>query len=116
MHEWNKRGTCSKSILGEIDYLKAAVNLKNKVNLLQALAKAGIRPNNQFYSLKSIKEAIVRAIGFHPWVACNHNTQGKTQIWQITLCADRSGNRLINCPQIPQGRGSCDNSIMFPSY
>ena len=27
-------------------YFKVAVNLKNKINILQAPAKAGIRPNN----------------------------------------------------------------------
>lgn len=115
-HEWNKHGTCSKSVLGELAYFKAALNLKNKVNLLQALARAGIRPNNQLYPLKSIKKAIVRAIGFHPWVNCNHNGQGKSQIWQISLCVDRTGTRLVNCPYIPKGPNGCASKVMFPSY
>ena len=116
LHEWNKHGTCSKSILSEMAYFKAVAHLKNKINILQVLAKAGIRPNNKFYSLKSIKKAIARATGFHPWVMCNHNAEGKSQIWQITLCVDRTGTRLINCPYIPKGRGSCAAKILFPYY
>ncbi|CAO2829577.1 unnamed protein product [Amaranthus hypochondriacus] len=116
VHEWNKHGTCSKNILGEIPYFKAALNLKNKANIYQALARAGIRPNNQFYSLKSIKKALVRAIGFHPWIVCNHNAQGKTQIWQITFCADKTGRKLIKCPYLPRGRGNCASRILFPSF
>ncbi|XP_074300938.1 ribonuclease 1-like [Silene latifolia] len=114
LHEWNKRGTCSKTILDEISYLKAAVNLKNKVNLFQALGKAGIRPNNQFYNLDSIKQAVSSAFGFEPWVACNHNAQGNSQLWQITLCVEKTGNNLIKCPNIPPG--NCPASIQFPSY
>ncbi|KNA22864.1 hypothetical protein SOVF_029730 [Spinacia oleracea] len=116
VHEWNKHGTCSKSTLGEIPYFQAALNLKNKANVFHALTRAGIRPNNQFYSLKSIKKAIVRSIGFHPWIECNHNAQGKSQIWQVTFCADRTGRKLIKCPYIPRGRGSCASKIMFPAF
>lgn len=40
-HEWDKHGTCSQSFLDQHSYFKAALDLKNKANLLQALDKAG---------------------------------------------------------------------------
>ena len=46
VHEWNKHGTCTESILGELNYFEGALYLKSKVNIYQALAKAGIRPDN----------------------------------------------------------------------
>lgn len=116
VHLWNKHGTCTKSMLGEIDYLEGALHLKSKVNVFQALLRAGIRPDNRFYSLKSIKKAIARATGFHPWIVCNTNAQGHKQIWQVTLCADKTAKKLIKCPYIPRGRGNCGNRIQFPSY
>ncbi|CAO2829582.1 unnamed protein product [Amaranthus hypochondriacus] len=116
VHEWNKHGTCSKSALGEIAYFQAALNLKNRVNVLQALTRAGIRPNNQMYPLKSVKEAIAKTTGFHPWVVCNRNSQGISQIWQVAVCVDKSGTRLINCPFIPRGPGDCQDQIKFPSF
>ncbi|KAK9707233.1 hypothetical protein RND81_07G182000 [Saponaria officinalis] len=115
VHEWNKHGTCTKSFLGELAYFKAAINLKSKVDILQTLAKAGIRPNNGFYPLKSIKKAIVRGVGFRPWVVCNTNAQGHSQIWLVSHCVDATGLRLVNCPFIPKGRGSCANHIQFPA-
>lgn len=117
VHEWNKHGTCSKSVLGEIDYFQAALNLKKKINLLQALENAGIRPNDQSYPLESIKEAIVKGTGgFKPWVDCNHNAQGESQIWQVSMCVDKTGTKLVNCPFIPQGNDGCASNIKFPSY
>ncbi|KMT07054.1 hypothetical protein BVRB_6g153830 [Beta vulgaris subsp. vulgaris] len=116
VHEWNKHGTCSKTVLGEVAYFQAALNLKNKVRLLQALGNAGIRPNNQLYSLKAVKEAIARGTGFHPWVVCNKNSQGISQIWQVAMCVDRTGTRLINCPFVPKGQGDCKSQIKFPAF
>lgn len=116
VHEWNKHGSCSKSVLSEIPYFQAALNLKYKVNLLHALASFGIRPNNQLYALSDIKKAIARGTGFHPWVDCNHNAQGQSQIWQVSMCVDRTGTRLTNCPFLPKGRGNCVSRVKFPSF
>ncbi|KAK9750765.1 hypothetical protein RND81_02G220200 [Saponaria officinalis] len=116
VHEWNKHGTCSKSVLGELAYFKRALNLKNKINILQALARAGIRPNNQLYSLKSVKRAISRAYRHHPFIACNRDSQGNSQIWQVTMCFDKTATRLIKCPYLPKGRNFCGSRIKFPSY
>ncbi|VFQ97928.1 unnamed protein product [Cuscuta campestris] len=116
LHEWNKYGTCSMSAVPELHYFESAIDLKNKINILQALAKAGIRPNNRFYPLKSIKKAVESAFGFHPWVNCNHNANEESQIWQITLCVDRSGKKLVDCPFIPKGRIECATEVFFPSY
>lgn len=117
VHEWNKHGTCTKSVLGEIPYFEAALDLKNKANIYLALARAGIRPSaNRFYTLKSVKLALVRSIGFHPWIRCNHNAAGNSQIWQVTFCADITGKKLIHCPYIPSGSNDCASEIQFPPY
>ncbi|XP_074300945.1 ribonuclease 1-like [Silene latifolia] len=117
VHEWNKHGTCSKSALGELKYFKTALNLKNRINILQALARAGIRPdNNKLYSLKSVKRAIARAFGHHPFIGCNHDAQGNSQIWQVSMCFDTTGTRLIKCPFMPKGRNFCASRVKLPYY
>lgn len=116
LHEWNKRGTCSKSILDEMAYFHAALNVKNKINILQILAKDMILPNNQFYSLDSITTTISQAVGFRPSIFCNHDAQGDSQLWQVLLCVDKNGMELINCSTPPQGLGDCASTIKFPSY
>ncbi|KAL2903936.1 Ribonuclease 1 [Bienertia sinuspersici] len=117
VHLWNKHGTCTKHILGEEAYFEGALYLKKRTNIYWALLRAGIWPNNRrFYPLKSIKRAIKRATGFDPWVTCNTNAQGHNQLWQVSLCSDATGKRLIQCPYIPRGRGNCHNYIMFPHY
>lgn len=40
-HEWVKHGTCAESELDQREYFEAALKLKEKANLLQALKNAG---------------------------------------------------------------------------
>ncbi|KNA22865.1 hypothetical protein SOVF_029740 [Spinacia oleracea] len=117
VHEWNKHGTCSKPVLDEMSYFQAALNLKNKVKIIQALAKAGIQPDGRFYPLESIRTAITTATGgFRPTIFCNHDAQGNTQIWQVVHCVDQKGINLINCTNAPKELANCAPSIKFPSY
>ena len=55
----------------------------------------GIEPNGQSYSLKSIKDGIKEGVGYTPYVECNVDTSGNSQLYQIYLCVDRSASTLI---------------------
>lgn len=114
-HEWNKHGTCSEAILNQHDYFSSALLLKSQYNLLQMLESAGIQPNGQFYSLRSIQRAIEEAIGYTPGVECNVDSSGNSQLYQIYLCVDSSaGSDLVVCPILP--RSKCGSEIEFPSF
>ncbi|XP_062150057.1 ribonuclease 1-like [Alnus glutinosa] len=113
-HEWEKHGTCSESVLDQHGYFEAALNLKKKANLLQALRNAGIQPDGKLYSLESIKGAIEEAIGYTPWIECNVDVSGNSQLYQIYLCVDTSGSDIIECPVFPKGK--CDSEIEFSSF
>lgn len=113
-HEWEKHGTCSESVLDQHGYFQAALDLKKQVNLLQALTNAGINPDGGSYSLSSIKSAIQEAVGFTPWIECNTDASGNSQLYQIYLCVDTSGKNLIECPVFPKGK--CGSEIEFPSF
>ncbi|KAJ6322392.1 hypothetical protein OIU77_012278 [Salix suchowensis] len=104
-HEWEKHGTCAES--EEIDqhgYFEAALKLKEKANLLQALRNAGIQPDDEFYDLGSIKEAIKDATGFTPGIECNIDPSKNSQIYQVFMCVDISGSEFIECPAVPKRR------------
>ncbi|GAB2280270.1 hypothetical protein Dimus_014912 [Dionaea muscipula] len=112
-HEWNKHGTCSESNLDQYSYFKAALDLKDKTNLLGALQNAGIEPNDGWYKLEDIKQAIEGGVGFEAWIECNRDGQGNSQLYQVYLCVDTSGKNLIHCPVRP--RGNCPSTIQFPT-
>ncbi|XP_010527909.1 PREDICTED: ribonuclease 1 [Tarenaya hassleriana] len=114
-HEWEKHGTCSESVLDQHDYFKTTLGLKQQTNILQALKTAGINPDGGSYSLESIKDAIKEGTGFDPWIECNTDESGNTQLYQVYLCVDRSGSKLIECPVKPRGR-KCGSEIEFPSF
>ncbi|XP_010683175.2 ribonuclease 3 [Beta vulgaris subsp. vulgaris] len=116
LHEWNKHGTCSKSVLDEMAYFHAALNLKNKINIFQAFAETMIQPNDQFYPLDNITTMISLATGFRPSIFCNHDAQGDSQIWQVLLCVDKSGTELVNCSNPYKQQGNCASTIKFPSW
>ena len=113
-HEWEKHGTCSESELDQREYFEAALKLKEKVNLLQILKKAEIVPDDGFYSLDSVVEAIKEAVGFTPGIECNKDSAGHSQIYQIFLCVDTSGSEIIECPVLPKGR--CASNVQFAKF
>ncbi|KAF2553560.1 hypothetical protein F2Q68_00036164 [Brassica cretica] len=113
-HEWEKHGTCSESVIDQHEYFQTALNLKQKTDLLGALTKAGINPDGKSYSIESIRDSIKESTGFTPWIQCNTDESGNSQLYQVYLCVDRSGSGLIECPVFP--RGKCGDEINFPSF
>ncbi|XP_076935693.1 ribonuclease 1-like [Bidens hawaiensis] len=113
-HEWNKHGTCSESVLDQHEYFSTTLNLKTEINLLGALEDAGIHPNGSEYSLTSIRDAIKVASGYTPYIECNKDSSGNSQLYQIYLCVDSLGSCFIECPFVPGER--CGASTKFPSF
>ncbi|XP_019165812.1 PREDICTED: ribonuclease 1-like [Ipomoea nil] len=113
-HEWEKHGTCSESVLEQHAYFQTTLDLKKKTNLLQALQDAGITPDGNSYSLSDIKDAIKSAINYTPWIECNNDADGNSQLYQVYLCVDSSASGLIECPTFPNGK--CASTIEFPSF
>lgn len=113
-HEWDKHGTCSESILDQHSYFATALNLKNKLNILQILGNAGIRADGKSYSLSSIKSAIENGIGYAPGIECNTDASGNSQLYQVYICVDTSGSNLIQCPVFPNGK--CASNVEFPTF
>lgn len=113
-HEWDKHGTCSESILDQHSYFKSALDLKDSLNLLQILQSAGIQPDGGSYSLSSIKDAIRSTVGSTPWIQCNVDESGNSQLYQIYICVNSSGSNTIECPVMPSGK--CSSSVEFPSF
>ncbi|XP_041010771.1 ribonuclease 1-like [Juglans microcarpa x Juglans regia] len=113
-HEWVKHGTCSESVLDQHGYFASALNLKQRSSLLQSLNRAGIEADGKSYSLQNLKEAIKEAIGYTPWIGCNADASGNSQLYQIYLCVDTSGSDFIECPVFPKGK--CSSAIEFPSF
>ncbi|XP_022151194.1 ribonuclease 3-like [Momordica charantia] len=113
-HEWEKHGTCSQSELDQKEYFEAAMKLKQKAKLLKLLNGAGIEPNDEFYSLESIRNAIEEGLGFTPGIQCNRDSAGNPQLYQIYLCVDTSASEFIKCPVLPKAK--CASTIQFPKF
>ncbi|XP_020207751.1 ribonuclease 1 [Cajanus cajan] len=114
-HEWDKHGTCSVKNLDQHAYFEAALNFKDRVDLLQILLYNGIKPDGNFYSVVSITEAIKEATGFEPGITCNTDPSGNRQLHEIYLCADTSASNFIECPILPNGK-SCSEKVEFPIF
>ncbi|XP_031253471.1 ribonuclease 3-like [Pistacia vera] len=113
-HEWVKHGTCAESELDQREYFEAALKLKDKVNLLQILKDAGIKPDDRFYDLDKIKDAIEEATGFTPGIDCNVDSSHNSQLYQIYQCVDTSGSDFIQCPRLPRSR--CPSRVQLPKF
>lgn len=76
--------------------------------------RAGIKPDDELYSLESIVEAIKEGVGHAPGIECNKDSAGNSQLYQVYLCVDTSGQDIIECPILPKGR--CASTIQFPKF
>ncbi|MBA0621130.1 hypothetical protein Godav_006779 [Gossypium davidsonii] len=114
-HEWEKHGTCSESVFDQHSYFETTLGLKQQANLLKALKAAGIEPDGSSYSLENIKDAIKEGSGYTPWIECNEDSSGNSQLYQVYLCLDKSGSNLIECPIFPKGK-RCGSEIEFPNF
>ncbi|XP_062113641.1 extracellular ribonuclease LE-like [Humulus lupulus] len=113
--QWSKHGTCSESVLDQHAYFQANLNLKNSVDLLQALKTAGIVADGSFYEVEKIKEAIKSAVGYTPGLSCHNNSAGESMLYQVYLCVDSSGSNFIECPVFPKGK-ACVSQALFPTF
>ncbi|KAJ0248009.1 Ribonuclease T(2) [Hirschfeldia incana] len=113
-HEWEKHGTCSESVMDQHEYFENSLKLRDRANLLQALAKSGIKPDDKFYDLEKIRNAIEDAIGFTPGIECNKDPERNDQLHQIYICVDTSGTEFIECPILPRGR--CPSKLQFAKF
>ncbi|KAL5553779.1 hypothetical protein UlMin_041180 [Ulmus minor] len=113
-HEWEKHGTCSESEMDQREYFEAALKLKAKANLLKSLKASGIEPDDEFYTMDSIVEAIKEGAGHAPGIECNRDSAGNSQLYQVYMCVDTSGANFIDCPVFP--RSKCGSRIQFPKF
>lgn len=74
----------------------------------------GIKPDDKFYDLEKIKNAITDAIGFTPGIECNKDPERNDQLHQIYICVDTSGTEFIECPIFPRGR--CPSKLQFAKF
>lgn len=74
----------------------------------------GIEADGGMYRLSSIKGAIKGAVGYSPFIECNVDSSGDTQLYQVYLCVDTSASNFIDCPVFPTSK--CASQILFPSF
>lgn len=74
----------------------------------------GIEPNDEFYKLEDIKNAIEKGFGFTPVINCNKDPEKNRQLHEILFCVDKSGTEFMDCP-MPTDRCPYSN-IQFAKF
>ncbi|XP_031101340.1 extracellular ribonuclease LE-like [Ipomoea triloba] len=111
-HEWEKHGTCS--ILDQYAYFESTLNIKDRVNFLQVLENAGIKPDGNVYEVGAIKEAIKAGVGVSPVIECNADASKVSQLYQIYICVHPNGKDIIECPTTL--KRNCNTTVEFPPF
>ncbi|XP_047050811.1 ribonuclease 1-like [Lolium rigidum] len=113
--EWEQHGTCAQNLFNEHGYFQAALHLRDQLRVLDALASAGISPDGGYYTLSAIRDAIREGTGFEPFVACNRDESGNSQLYHLYFCVDAAASGIVECPISPNAR-PCGNRIEFPAF
>ncbi|KAJ1290603.1 hypothetical protein BS78_02G256800 [Paspalum vaginatum] len=109
---WNSYGVCSG--LKQLDYFKAALNLRKQADVLGALAAQGIEPDYKLYSTEMIRWAVSQKLGVTPGLQCRDGPFGKKQLYQVYLCVDTDAKTFIECPKMP--KLSCPDAVVFHPF
>lgn len=115
-HEWEKHGSCSEKMFGELEYFSTTLKLKTRVDLLDRLKKAGIEPKDPklklLYESSKISEAIKQGTGFIPRLWCKNN-----KLLEISLCVDNGSSlKFRDCPPVllKYTLNRCGDRVGFP--
>ncbi|PON87785.1 Ribonuclease T2-like [Trema orientale] len=115
-HEWNKHGTCSQSFLNQQAYFQTTLNWRMKIDILSALKREGIEPNDSVYSVKSIRNAITKAIGVTPRIRITYSKKWqKCQLSEVYFCVS-TANQLTSCKYEVSTDHYCDNVMDIYFY
>lgn len=76
---------------------------------------AGIHPNGSFYSASAVYSAIQSKVTYMPGIACNEDKAGNKQLYQIIMCGDTAGTKIVDCLGL-SSHGKCSDKIKFPSF
>jgi len=120
-HEWDKHGTCAKSLpsLGSQHlYFSGAINLHLRYNITNSLVSAGIIPSDTVtYDIDRIAEVIQSAFGFAPVITCEYlDSFGGDALEIVELCID-TNLKVEDCPSNTTSKRqiSCNPQVYFPT-
>lgn len=109
---WNSYGVCSG--LKQVDYFRAALNLRKNADVLGALAEQGINPDYKLYNTEFLKWAVNQKLGVTPGVQCRDGPFGKKQLYQLFLCVDKDAKTFVECPTLPELH--CPAEVVFHPF
>eukprot|EP01027_Heterolobosea_sp_BB2_P007166 GEZU01010687.1.p1 GENE.GEZU01010687.1~~GEZU01010687.1.p1 ORF type:complete len:147 (-),score=44.70 GEZU01010687.1:150-590(-) len=124
IHEWEKHGRCVTQLFpgGQHQWTETILNLRQKMDLLQILADAGIVPdgNNTLYTVQEVQDAIKAGLGGVPVLECAFWAHNPMQLWEVWVCMDKQ-LQVIDCPadfQTHFNTGCADptTSLIMPSF
>ncbi|CAN6167809.1 unnamed protein product [Urochloa humidicola] len=109
---WNNYGVCSG--LNQLDYFKAALDLRKQADILGVLDEQGIRPDDNLYSPEEMKRAVRQKLGVMPTVLCRNGPGSLKHLHRVVLCVDTDAKTFIECPKVLES--TCSNSIVFQTF
>ncbi|XP_051174778.1 ribonuclease Oy-like [Leptopilina boulardi] len=115
-HEWDRHGTCAvilEKMNTQEKYFQMGLNLFNKYDMKNILAKVNIVPGNS-YPLNMILDGIKKILNINAQVTCAENTK-TNDILEIKICFDKQ-LKLTNCDGIYNFPTNCDytQNVNYP--
>jgi ribonuclease T2 len=124
-HEWEKHGTCmlqgSDYVHSEYDFFRGTLNLREKINLVQALAAKGITPDDdKELSVEDLEDAVTAMYSMKPVVVCK-KYDNKVYLLHMRFCSTPNLD-LSSCGQEmfdwAKDNSNCGDGkhIVFPTF
>lgn len=110
-YEWEKHGTCSETKYDQLQYFRTTLTLMKKIDILDTLGKANIKPDTVArYENSKITAAIQQNTGFTPRLWCKNG-----KLLEISFCVNTSLADM-HCPSVLLNYqlNVCQGKVQFP--
>jgi ribonuclease T2 len=113
-HEWEAHGSCAvrdhPTLNTQKEYFAKTLDLKKKMNLIDALAQNSIVPGPKRYNLRHMESVLGKSFGGVPHIFCYGQ-----HVSEIRFCYDKSLN-IFDCgaPQRVENNG-CGDEVSIPA-
>lgn len=118
-YEWDKHGTCASSVYANpLDFIKAAINLRKRFDLMPVLLEHGIIPSDtKSYRRSDIMRALEAVTQTNVILRCVNDGQDLAEVW---TCIKRDNPtttepEAFDCdPLFIKSSANCGDSIRLP--
>ncbi|KAL7722944.1 Elongation factor 2 kinase [Entamoeba marina] len=121
LYEYSKHGTCAYNVYngasGPADYVRAAIDIRKKVDLWTILSNNGVVADGQTrYDREWLRDIAEKEYGARGFFACSSSSVSEFRMCTKVDSSNKANPEFFDCPDDLVSKGHCGSSIYFKPF